>query len=135
MIDKLDKKVFVTPAARAAQNGNASNRIMMIVNKVDEVIDALGTVATAATVAAINTQLTAIVSAQNTFFNQLNTLTGRVTALEIAPADAITNVNEALSLSLGGVLNMQALTGGMTSQAQTINKILAVMRTRKEIKP
>lgn len=134
MTEKLDTKVFVTPAARAAQSGIGINRQMMIVNKINEIIESLGSVATDMTVAAINTQMTAVLEAQNNFITQLNALTNRVSALEIAPAEAIPNTSETVQLSAGGLLNLGLVNSAMNSQAQTINKMLTVMRNRKEIK-
>lgn len=137
-MDKLDNTLYRTPAYKATQQGNSQRLNMAIVNKVNEIVDALGTVAVASTVATMNTQIAGILTAQNAFIDQFNAqlsaLTNRVATLEIAPAEAISNINETLNISLGGVLNLGALNTTMTSQAQTINKILAVMRTRKEIK-
>jgi hypothetical protein len=134
-MNKLDKSAFMTPAARAAQNGVGTNRTMMMVGKINEIIEALGTVATAATVAAISTQMSAVLEAQNAFVTQLDALAGRVKALEIGPAEAIANVNEgAVTITATNLLNIGVLSSNMTSQAATINKMLAVMRTRKEIK-
>ncbi|MBX0289729.1 hypothetical protein K3G63_04730 [Hymenobacter sp. HSC-4F20] len=133
-ISKIDKTQYTTPAFRAGQQGNGAQRTMIMVNKINEIIESLATVAVASTVAAMNTQLESLLAAQNDFLDQLNAVKGRVAALEIAPSEPISNVSEAVSISLGGVLNLGALNNTMNSQGQTINKILSVMRTRKEIK-
>lgn len=133
-MDKIDNALYRTPSFKASQQGDGQKRTMAIVNKINEIIDALGSVVADMTVAAINTQMTALLETQNAFLAQLNALTNRVSALEIAPAEAIPNTSEAVQLGVGGLLNLGALNTTMNSQAQTINKMLIVMRNRKEIK-
>jgi hypothetical protein len=118
--DKLDINAFSTPSARAAQSGVGMSRTMLIVNKINEIIDALGTPAS--------------VSAIDTLNKQIAALTDRVATLEKQPQAAIPDVSEsAITISATNLLNISVLSTNSTSQAKTINKLLAVMRARGEI--
>ena len=145
-IEPIDTTVFMLPSSRASQAGVGTSRSLMVANKVNEIIEGFGSMATIASIVAINTQVSAILQGLDVFYAQiasqnsafesaLISLSKRVGAMEFESADAIPNVStDGVNISLMNLATLQALNTQGINQGNALNKILAVMRTRKEIK-
>ena len=120
-VENIDTSVFMLPSSRASQSGNGLARQMTLANKINEIIAALGALATTSSFEAFN--------------SALDDLSQSVLALQFQIADAIPDVSATgVNVSVLNLATLQAINTQVANQATVINKILAVMRTRKEIK-
>ncbi len=138
---KIDVEAMRQAAPKSAFQGIALKKVIMpIIDTINLIIDGMAGTVSAEQIQAMQSSISSLQQAigqkaDNASVNQsIAALDVRLKKLEVAPATAIGEVSEIpVSISVTNLVNIGLLSTNSTNQAKAINKILAVMRTRKEI--